>query len=142
MRSWTQTVVFPLLVLAALAVAAYLTAGVQVPESIPDYSLQATAVYRLEVGAACFALLYLAAMTFLLALDGRGFAELGTHGLKVEQVVPAADVKQDEVLAEQIEDNQRLEEDLLAYDASLRSTAADLKALEQRVSLLEAQTIS
>jgi|SRR4051794_25538804 hypothetical protein len=142
MRSSLRNLVFPLLVMAGLAAAGYLTASVRVPDPVPDYALQAAAVYRLEVGAACFALLYLAAMTFLLALDGRGFAELGTHGLKVEQVVPAADDKQDENLSEQIKINQRLENDLNAGEKSMRSATKKLKALEKRVSILEAQTIS
>jgi hypothetical protein len=141
-RSSLRKLVFPLLVLTGLTAAGCLTASVRVPDPVPDYSLQAAAVYRLEVGAVSFALLYLAAMTFLLALDGRGFAEFGTNGLKVEQVIPAADDKQDENLSEQIEVNQRLENDLNASEASLRSAAEDLKALESRVGMLEKQTIS
>ncbi|MGN6663292.1 MAG: hypothetical protein ACTHK6_03635 [Solirubrobacterales bacterium] len=36
---------------------------------MPDFALQASAVYRLEVGAACFAVFYLATWALALALD-------------------------------------------------------------------------
>jgi hypothetical protein len=71
-----------LLVLVDLVASAYLTATIPLPAAVPDYALQASPVYRLEVGAACFVVVYLAAMAFFLALDGRGFAEFGTRGLK------------------------------------------------------------
>ena len=58
--------------------------------SVPNFALQASAVYRLEVGAACFAVFYLAAIAFMLALDGRGFAEFSTKGLRATKVVRAA----------------------------------------------------
>jgi hypothetical protein len=61
------------------------------PAAVPDFALQATTVYRLEVGAACFIVIYLAAMALFLALDGGGFTEFGTRGLKAAQIIRAAD---------------------------------------------------
>lgn len=49
--------------------------------------MQAAEVYRLEIGGAFFVAFYLATLAFLLALSGRGFAEFGTQGLKIEKVV-------------------------------------------------------
>jgi hypothetical protein len=68
-KHWFRVRVLPVLVLAALAGAGYLAANVRVPTPVPDFALQAAAVYRLEVGAACFAVFYLAAWAFALALD-------------------------------------------------------------------------
>jgi hypothetical protein len=78
---------FALLVVMALACAIYFAGSVAVPEPIPDYALQAAEIYRLEIGAAFFVAIYLAILAFLLALSGRGFAEFGTKGLKIQQVV-------------------------------------------------------
>jgi hypothetical protein len=51
-------------------------------------------VYRLEVGAACFVVIYLATMTVFLALDGRGFAEFGNRGIRADEVVRSAGEEQ------------------------------------------------
>lgn len=83
-----------MLVLADLIGSAYLAASARVPNPVPDFALQAASVYRLEIGAACFVVIYLAAMAFFLALDGRGFAELGTRGLKAQQVVKTSNDEQ------------------------------------------------
>jgi hypothetical protein len=132
---------FPLLVFADLAGSVYLAATVQVPASVPDYALQASAVYRLEVAAACFIVVYLAAMALFLALDGRGFAEIGTRGLRASQIIRAADAEQDVTLAEQIEVSQALEERLKTADAKLRDIIQCLDDQEERLASLEPQTI-
>lgn len=85
---------FPLLVIAGLITSAYLAASVPVPNPVPDFALQAEPVYRLEVGAACFAVFYLATMALVLALDGRGFAEVGTKGLRAVAVTRASEEQQ------------------------------------------------
>ncbi len=117
MRRWLRDFGFPILVLAALASSGYLAASVPVPDSVPDFALQAAPVYRLEVGAACFAAFYLAAMALMLAFDGRGFAEFGTKGLRVTEVIRAATEQEVvmnsvvETLKEQEERLERLEEE-------------------------------
>lgn len=68
-RHWFRARAFPALVLAALAGAGYLAASARVPAPVPDFALQASAVYRLEVGAACFTVFYLATWAVALALD-------------------------------------------------------------------------
>jgi hypothetical protein len=130
------------LVLVDLVASAYLTATVPLPVTVPDYALQAAAVYRLEVGAVCFIVVYLAAMAFFLALDGRGFAELGTRGLKAAQIIRAADDDEQETLAEQIEVNQNLEGELEDVKADLQSAIDDINRQEDRLLEIEAQTIS
>ena len=55
---------------------------VDIPADIPGVALRAPAVYRLEVGAAIFVGLYLVAMAFVLALQNRGFTEIGTGGIR------------------------------------------------------------
>lgn len=137
MRRWLRDNGFPLLVLADLVASAYLTASVQVPGAIPNFALQAASVYRLEVGAACFVVIYLAAMAFFLALDGRGFAELGTRGLKAQQVVKTSNDEQKMTLAWQIKIQQDLEQRLDRIDTDLENTSESLDAQEERLQFLE-----
>ena len=112
------------------------------PDAVPDFALQVAPVYRLEVGAACFVAVYLAAMAFSLALDGRGFAELGTRGLRAEQVIRAADDKEQITLDGQIEATQDLEAALEDVEAALDRAVDEINDQEQRLEKLEAQTIS
>ncbi|MGN6257370.1 MAG: hypothetical protein ACTHN3_06435 [Solirubrobacterales bacterium] len=128
--------------LVDLGWSAYAAASVRIPDPVPDYALQAPAAYRLEVGAACFVVLYLAAMAFFLALDGRGFVELGTRGLKADQVVRAADDEQEGTLAEQIKASRDLEKDLEDVRAALQRAADEISAQDRRLEILETQTIS
>lgn len=125
-----------------LAGSACVAANTRIPTPIPAFALQASPVYRLEVGAACFVVVYLAAMAFFLALDGRGFAEFGTRGLKAAQIIRAADGDDQVTLAEQIEVNRNLERELEDVKADLQSAIDDINRQEDRLLELEAQTIS
>lgn len=87
MQRWVKKYGFATLVAASAVTAGYLAATVVVPEPVPDFALRAREIYRLEVGAAFFIAFYLLAMAIALALDGRGFAELGTKGLRPEQII-------------------------------------------------------
>jgi len=109
---------------------------------VPDFALQASPVYRLEVGAACFIVVYLAAMAFFLALDGRGFAEFGMRGLRAEQIVRAADDEEQVTLDEQAKVTQGLEATLEDVEAALERTVDEISDQKQRLDKLEAQTIS
>jgi hypothetical protein len=140
MRPRIRDTGFPLLVIAALAVAGYLAASVRVPTPTPDFALQAAAVYRLEVGAACFAAFYLAAMALVLALDGRGFAEVGTKGLRAVEVVRTTDDQQ-AGLSELIELNRSVRNDLKKAEAALRSTNKTLNEQEKRLDRLEKEQL-
>jgi hypothetical protein len=132
MRRWLRDLGFPVLVLAALVASSYLAASVPVPDPVPDFALQAAAVYRLEVGAACFAAFYLAAMALILALDGRGFAELGTKGLRAVEVVKAAD-EQEAALSRQSTFSRKMEEKLEITNAAVESAVKALSQLEDRL---------
>jgi hypothetical protein len=136
MRRWLRDFGFPVLVLGALAMSGYLAASVPVPDSVPDFALQAAAVYRLEVGAACFAAFYLAAMALMLAFDGRGFAEVGTRGLKATDVIQAAN-KQEVSLAERAEANRDLKERLNKTNDALNSAIEAMREQEERLEILE-----
>jgi hypothetical protein len=59
---------------------------VSVPTPMPSFALRAAAIYRIEVGAAAFLGLYLVAMAFVLALNNRGFSEIGMSGLKAQDL--------------------------------------------------------
>ena len=112
----------------------------RVPAPVPSFALQAAAVYRLEVGAACFVVVYLAAMAFFLALDGRGFAELGTRGLRATTVVWASD-QQKGTLSEQVKVNQDLERGLEETGAALHSAVQNLNEQEKRLQRLEEERL-
>lgn len=127
---------FPILVLAALVISGYLAAGVQVPAPVPDFALKAAPVYRLEVGAACFAAFYLAAMALVLALDGRGFAEVGTRGLRAVEVVHSTD-EQAVSFSESVKLNREMAEKLEQTNAALESTVRTMRKQEKRLADLE-----
>jgi hypothetical protein len=141
-RRWLRNYGFSLLVLAALAASAYFATTVPAPHPAPDFALRASIVYRLEVGAACFVAFYLAAMAFVLALNGRGFAEIGTRGLKAETVVRVADGEQQEALLEQARINQRAEENLERAEGILDDVAERLQAQEKRLKRLETERLT
>jgi hypothetical protein len=135
-RRRIRDIVFPLLVIVALAVSGYLAASVRVPVPTPDFALQAAAVYRLEVGAACFAAFYLAAMALVLALDGRGFAEVGTKGLRAVEVIRATDEQQVST-SEQARLTEDMAKRLERTNAALESAFEALIRQEQQLEQLE-----
>ncbi|MGN6215402.1 MAG: hypothetical protein ACTHN7_00370 [Solirubrobacterales bacterium] len=137
MRRRLRDIGFPILVLSALAASAYLAATAHVPDPVPDYALQAVAVYRLEIGAACFAAFYLAAMALVLALDGRGFAEFGTRGLKVDDIVDRRATAVQEDISEQAKFNQWMEKYLESLDYALQRTDQRQTSYDQRLEKLE-----
>jgi hypothetical protein len=61
------------------------------PIEVPTIALRATAVYRVEVGAAVFFALYVATMAFALALRNRGFTEIGGGGFKAKDLAADSD---------------------------------------------------
>jgi len=82
--SWFTRWGFATLVALAGLVALVVSATVALPSDIPGVALQAAPVYRIEVGGAIFIGLYLAAMSFALALQNRAFTEIGTAGVRAE----------------------------------------------------------
>jgi hypothetical protein len=71
---------------AAVAVGLVVGLTVAIPTDVPSVALQASPVYRLEVGGAIFVGLYLAAMAFVLALRNHGFTEFGTGGVRAQDL--------------------------------------------------------
>jgi hypothetical protein len=136
MRTHLRNFSFPMSVLGDLVLSGYLIASVRVPDRVPDYALQAEAVYRLEVGASCFVVLYLAAMALFLALDGRGFAEFGTRGLRPTKVARAGD-EQRVMVSEQVMHIRSMGENLKQIEAVLNSALAELEIQDQRLGMLE-----
>lgn len=65
--------------------------GVDLPPDLPGFALQAAPVYRLEVGAATFLGLYLVSMALVLALNNRGFSEIGMRGVKAADLSRGAE---------------------------------------------------
>jgi hypothetical protein len=98
--SWLSRWGFAALIGVAALVGLGVSATVSIPAEIPGVALQAAPVYRLEVGGAIFVGLYLAAMSFVLALQNRAFTELGTNGIKARSLrdLPSSLLKQERAL--------------------------------------------
>ncbi|HST69777.1 MAG TPA: hypothetical protein VLI94_08990 [Solirubrobacterales bacterium] len=90
LRAWIIHWGFAILVGLAMVAAICVAWKVKVPPEVPDFALNAAAVYRVEVGAATFLGLYLVAMAFVLALNNRGFSEIGVNGLKAQDINSSA----------------------------------------------------
>lgn len=119
----------------ALSCSCLLAGTVEVPEPVPDFALRAAEVYRLEVGAAFFVAFYIATLTFLLALSGRGFAEIGTTGLKVSKVLKRSEVG----LRQQRDIDRHTRAMLQDCDAHIKDLERRLAAQEKRLDRIHAK---
>jgi hypothetical protein len=77
---------FAVMIAIAIAVGFVAAMTVAPPSDIPNVALRAMPVYRVEVGAAVFFGLYLATMAFALALHNRAFTEMGTRGIRAQDL--------------------------------------------------------
>jgi hypothetical protein len=82
---------FASIVAAAIAVGLVVAMTVTPPAEIPAVALRAVAVYRVEVGAAVFFGLYVATMALALALQNRGFTEIGTNGIRARDLAAVSE---------------------------------------------------
>jgi hypothetical protein len=131
---------FALMVVAALVGAIYVAGSVKIPDPVPDYALQAEEIYRLEVGAASFVAFYLATMAVMLALDGRGFAEFGTRGLKAETVVGRGEERQQAAIRHQKLVERRTHIKLESLQSALDEAQGLLEIHQQRLDRLETES--
>ena len=83
---WLARWGFALAVAVALVVSLTIAATVPVPTELPSVALNAVAVYRLEVGGALFIGLYAAAMALALAVQNRGFTEIGSREVRAQDL--------------------------------------------------------
>jgi len=97
-------------VMVAVAISAGLVAAATVtpPADTPAFALQAVAVYRVEVGAAVFFALYLATMALVLAMHNRAFSELGTGGIRAQDLASLRGGDLDEFVLESVEEIREL----------------------------------
>jgi hypothetical protein len=115
----------------ALASGAGVAAVTAAPEPTPDFALRSAAIYRLEVGGAFFVALYLVAMAIVLALSGRGFAELGPQGLRAAEISGNANEAEEDVLKGLIDTNQELITKLATLQSPSRAEDKRLPAQEE-----------
>jgi len=85
-RLWLARWGFGLMVAVAMAVGVIAALTVSLPIEIPTIALEAAPVYRVEVGAAVFGSLYVASMAFALSLHKRGFTEIGSGGVRAQDL--------------------------------------------------------
>jgi hypothetical protein len=130
-RAWIAQWGFAILVGLAALVAAYLAWKAALPEQVPDFALKAEAVYRVEIGAATFLGIYLVIMAFALALNNRGFSEIGVNGVKAQDMADRA--QQDAIQAheETLDNLQTMIETLTS------STGESIESLKTRLKTLE-----
>jgi hypothetical protein len=90
------------MVAAAIAVGFLVALTVTPPAEVPTVALRASAVYRVEVGAAVFFGLYVATMAFALALQNRGFTEIGSGGIRAQDLAAVSENVDAEVVSREI----------------------------------------
>ena len=96
---------FAALVAAAIAIGFVAAVTVASPADLPSTALQAEIIYRVEVGIAVFLGLYVAALAFALALQNRGFTEIGNSGVRAQDLASVSwEYVDAEVAAELLED--------------------------------------
>jgi hypothetical protein len=88
--TWLVRWGFASLVAVAITIGGLIAWRVTVPSPVPNFALKSAAIYRIEIGAAAFLGLYLIALAFVLALNNRGFSEIGTSGLKAQDIANRA----------------------------------------------------
>lgn len=79
-------------------------------------------------------------MAFVLALHGRGFAEIGTRGMRAGEIVRADDVRLG-TLDDQMEINQETEESLEKLESALEGITKRLEAQEGRQNIPKEELI-
>jgi hypothetical protein len=100
---------FAAMVTLGIAVGVAAAATVALPEDIPSFALRATPVYRAEVGTAVFFSFYLATMALVLAMHNRGFTELGTNGIRAQDLAAVEDVASEDLTLELMDEVQALQ---------------------------------
>lgn len=83
---WLSRWGFAMLVGIGAIAAVWAGATVELPETMPSFALKAASVYRLEVGAAVLVAGYLASLALVLAFNNRAFTEIGTGGVKAQDI--------------------------------------------------------
>jgi len=105
------------------------------PTPVPNFALKAAAVYRIEIGAAAFLGLYLISMALVLALNNRGFSEIGMSGLKAQDLANRGQQRA-------IEEHEKALESVSAMVAGIEEfTEGELKGLNERVNEIEEETV-
>jgi hypothetical protein len=85
-RLWFARWGFALMVAGSIGGGFVAALAVNPPATVPAVALNATSVYRLEVGGVLFAGLYIAALAFALAVQNRGFTEIGSGGIRAQDL--------------------------------------------------------
>jgi hypothetical protein len=130
---WLATWGFAALVAAAIVAGGLIAADVSVPTPVPNFALKAAAIYRIEVGAAAFLGLYLVAMAFVLALNNRGFSEIGMSGLKAQDLANRGQQRAIDAQEKALESVNTMVSELEAF------TESSVEEVDQRLDELNAK---
>jgi hypothetical protein len=107
---------FAAMVVAAIVGGFAVAVTVTPPAEVPAVALRAIPVYRVEVGAAVFLGLYIATMALALALQNRAFTEIGTGGVRAQDLATASErVASDDAAMEVLMDLSKEVNDLQAW---------------------------
>jgi hypothetical protein len=85
--AWVRGYGFAALVFLAIAAGVFFAVQTDVPDPVPDFALQAPAIYRTEIGLGVFFALYLVSSLLVSALNGHGITQFGTGGIRVQRIV-------------------------------------------------------
>lgn len=134
MRSWLKNYGFAALVFVALAGSIYVAINTEVPEEVPNFALNSADLYRLEVGGASFAILYVGIMALVLALHGRGFTQIGSDGVQAEWVVTA---KQQKAIKGQEDNFKVLRRNIEKNTTATALVNEEIRQLKEQIAALE-----
>lgn len=123
---WLEAYGFAVLVLLAIIAAAVAGLTATIPRDAPLVG-DSESLYSLLVGGVAFAVFYLGALAFVLALRGRGFTELGPRGVRANRVLRK---KQQQAL-------RRHEEAIEGLKTQLKQMSALTEALVDQTAKLE-----
>ncbi|HET6998490.1 MAG TPA: hypothetical protein VFI03_07860 [Solirubrobacterales bacterium] len=87
MLAWLRNYGFAALAFLAIVAAVFLAIRTEVPRPVPEYALQAQAIYRIEIGVSAFAGFYIVCLLFVSALNGRGISHFGRGGVELRRII-------------------------------------------------------
>jgi hypothetical protein len=132
-KSWLVNYGFATLVFLAIGGGAAIAWQTEVPESLPGLAFDSTLLYRVEVGGIVFLIQYLMILAFVLALNGRGFSEIGPKGVKAQKVVN----RTQETIKGQEESIEALERNLEWGIEAVRFLSDEVRRLRKRLDDVE-----
>jgi hypothetical protein len=135
-KAWLINYGFAALVLIALVGGIVVAQQTHVPETsdLPGLAFGSQLLYRNEIGGISFIFYYLIVLVFVLALNGRGFTEIGPKGVRDGKVV---NKETQETIKGQEQSIEALTRDLKKSTEATRMLSEEVAMLRKRLDDLE-----